>query len=279
MIQNIWFNYLFFFVIVFMVLYAIWWAMGHETNKKTEPNKVLDFLDRHLLLVGCLLTFSALIVFVVSLFIGEIYITINTFDTGGFLYFYYDLNSPIFNILFDVPLVAGLYCFYGHFNRKGRLNKKILKVLGNHKLLVIIPIIVFVFGVWILINGASTYYGRWVPTFNPETNSTNTFDLSYFDGNITITQDGNIRDRNGNLILTSDNYLDNYDVRGNRIYLGNGYFYNFAATTIENGDNVIAYYEYNWRGFPSLFAGICLVFIVTPFLLYIVARYKTRSLD
>ena len=278
MFENVWFDYLFFFVMTFMVMYVIWYAMGKDANKEAEPNKVLDFLDKHLLSVGSGLIVLALAVFAVSWLIGEIYITINTFDTGGYFSFKYDLTSPIFNIAFDVPLITGLFCFYGSFNKKNRGNKRILETLWSHSLEIVL-IIVFVFGVWILINGANAYYGRWVPTINPETNSTNTFDLSYFNGNITITQDGNIRDRNGNLILATDNYLDNYDVRGNRIYLGNGYYYNFATTTIEDENNVIAYFEYNWSGFPSLFAGICLVFIVTPFLLYIVARYKTRSLD
>lgn len=149
MIQDIWFNYLFFFVIVFMVLYAIWWAMGQETNKKTEPNKVIDFLDKHLLSVGNVLIFTALIVFVFSLIIGEIHITINTFDTGEFLYFqdyYYNLDSMIFNIAFGIPLVAGFYCFYGYLNRNGRAPKKILKGLWISKF-VIVSAIVFVFEV------------------------------------------------------------------------------------------------------------------------------------
>jgi magnesium-transporting ATPase (P-type) len=271
-----------------MVLYAIWWAMGQGTNKKTEPNKVLDFLDRHLLLVGCLLTFSALFVFVVSFFIGEIYITINTFDTGGFQYFYYDLNSPIFNILFDVPLVAGLYCFYGNFNRKGRLNKKILKLLWNQKILVIIPIIVFVFGFFTLINGLGAYHGGWIPTFNEKTNKPNTFDLDYRNGNITFSQDGNILDRNGTLLLANDNFfefmiLDNgtvlrifkpnwqlqdFTVYENRIYLLNGQYYNIMKSTIEDDSGVIAYYDYVWSGIPSIFAGAILVFVVTPTLVY-----------
>ena len=287
MFEDIWINYLFFFLMTFMVLYVIWYAMGKDANKKTEPNNVLYFLDKHLLLVGSLLCVGAILFFAVSLYIGAIYITINAFDTGGLFYIKYDLTSPLFNIIFDFLLITGLFCFYGHFNKNNQANKKILKSLWNRKLAITI-FVVSIIGAWSLLSPFFVYhnfYGNWVVRLDEDEPMVDR--RVFVGGNVTFADDGTVQDRYGGVLIENDDYfdlnnigerkfkdnsmLDDFTVdTSNRIILGRGLYYNLTRNVIEDTRGIdVMYYDSDWSGLPSIVVGFVLFFFVVPLLVYI----------
>jgi hypothetical protein len=292
MFEDIWLDYLFFFVVVFVVIYALWYAMGKSANAQNEEYKTLDFFDRHLIFIGSVFIISSIIFFAVSWYNGTIYITLNFSELSEFFYLKYDLTSPIFNIIFDFLLVSGLLCFYGHFNRNGNANKIIVTSIWKRKTR-IATVILIVLGVWLIISPFFVYHnfrGWWVNNLDDDEKPILETTI-FLDGNLTLTADGNIVDRNGNLIFVDDNYFildengtktrlkgytdgnENFDVDGEgNINLGNGFKFNpHGNLVIDNSGGVVKYFDYDWSGGPLILTGVVLVFIILPLIYYVIS--------